>query len=109
MATVRKDLGVVVARMVGESSAMDAAARKVQNRARAAAASHRQTGAYISGIKVRSKTEYNGVRDREIISTDPASQKIEFGHSARRSKRREGPARWVPGQFIMTNAARGKG
>lgn len=99
MATVRKDCGLIVARMVGNSSAMDRAAELIRSRARANAAPHVDTGRYIDSIEIRSPIYAPaGVRDRSIIATDPASWKIEFGH------RNPKTGNWVPGQFIMTNA-----
>ena len=98
MATVRKDCGLIVARMVGNSRAMDRAAKLIKSRAEANAARHVDTGAYINSIQIRTPIYAPaGVRDRSIIATDPASWKIEFGHRAKSGE-------WVPGQFIMTNA-----
>lgn len=98
MATVRADVGLITARMCGNSSAMDRAAALIKSRAEANAASHVDTGRYISSIVVRSPIYAPaGVRDRQVIATDPASWKIEFGHRSKSGK-------WVPGQFIMTNA-----
>ena len=98
MATVRADASLVAARIAGNSSAMDRAAGVILARAKANAASHVDTGAYVNSIVVRSPIYAPaGVRDREVIATDPASWKIEFGHRSKSGK-------WVPGQFIMTNA-----
>lgn len=99
MATVRKDCGLIVARMVGNSSAMDRAAEKIRARAVANASSHVDTGHYISSIVIRTPIYTPaGVRDRTIVATDPQSWKIEFGfHHAQAD-------RWIPGQFNMTNA-----
>lgn len=101
MATVRPDCGVVVARIAGRSSAMDAAANVIKARAESAAASHVKTGDYIRSFKVR-KTVYGaaGVMDREVYNSDPQSWKIEFGFHHRQADR------WIPGQFILTNSVR---
>lgn len=101
MATVRKDTGVIVARMVGNSSAMDRAAALVKSRAEANAASHVDTGNYINSFEIKSDI-YGpaGVRDRLITNTDPASWKIEFGFHHKQADK------WIPGQFNLTNAVR---
>lgn len=106
MAKVRRDVGLIVARMVGESSAMDDAAERVRDRAKALARQHRQSGDYIDSIEITSDTKYKGVKDRLITATDAAAAHIEWGHMARRGEDAIGPPRWVPGQFIMTNAAK---
>lgn len=101
MATVRPDCGVIVARMAGRSSAMDAAANVIKSRAEAAAASHVKSGDYIRSFKV-SNWLYapKGVMDRRVTNTDPQSWKIEFGFHHKQADR------WIPGQFILTNAVR---
>lgn len=99
MATVRNDCGLIVARIAGNSSAMDRAAETIRARAIANASAHVDTGNYISSIEIRTPIYAPaGVRDRQVIATDPASWKIEFGFHHR------GADRWIPGQFIMTNA-----
>lgn len=101
MATVRPDTGLIVARIAGRSSAMDKAAGVIKSRAEAAAAAHVKTGNYISSFVVRqSLYAPAGVQDREVVNTDPASWKIEFGFRHHKSKK------WIPGQFILTNAVR---
>lgn len=99
MATVRNDCGLIVARIAGNSSAMDKAAEVIRKRAVANASSHVDTGNYISSIEIRSPIYVaGGVRDRQVIATDPQSWKIEFGFRHRDS------GEWIPGQFNMTNA-----
>ena len=103
MATVRPDAGVIVARITGRSSAMDKAAEVVKSRAVAAAQAHVKSGNYISSFKV-SNWFYapKGVMDRRVTNTDPESWKIEFGFHHKQADR------WIPGQFILTNAVRGR-
>lgn len=107
MAVVYEKIAITEAsRLCGESAEMDAIAAMVAEKAKINAARHRQTGEYIDSIKVVSD-QRPVVRDRLVLATDWAAKSIEFGHAARRSQTREGPARWVPGQFIMTETFNG--
>ncbi len=102
MATVYDGAGTLVARIVGDSSAMDKAARKVLAAARSEAAKHRDTGAYLSSLKIESVPGKKGVTDRIIYADTREAVSIEFGHLA--GKRGSPDRQWVPGKFIMINA-----
>lgn len=88
-------------RLCGEHEIMDQVAEMVAAKAKENAARHRQSGEYIDSIKIETD-QRPVVRDRLVLATDWAAKSIEFGHAAKRSSTREGPSRWVPGQFIMT-------
>lgn len=93
-------------RLCGESAQMDAVADMVAAKAKANAAAHFQTGDYINSIEVEDD-QRPVVRDRLVMANDWAAKSIEYGHAAKRSTKREGPSRWVPGQFIMTETFNG--
>lgn len=93
-------------RLCGEHEVMDQTARMIAARAKAVARRNKVTGDYIDSIKIEDD-QRPVVRDRLVLATDWAAKSIEFGHAAKRSKTREGPSRWVPGQFIMTETFNG--
>lgn len=105
MAKVWKVAGITAAKLTGQSSSMDEAAGEVLEAAKSEARKHRDTGDYIKALVVENVRGRSGVRDRLVSATDPAAMSIEFGHATRRSKSHEGPPSWVPGKFIMINAA----
>lgn len=115
MAYVSKDAQLFAAIITGRSSAMDSAAGNLMRAAKASAAQHRLTGAYISYLKVIKARGLSGngrlVDDRLVCADDPGSLSIEFGHfnkTITRTGRRvttPGGLRFVPGQFIMTRVA----
>lgn len=104
MATVNRGVGRDVAKMAGESPVMDMTADKIADLARAGAGQHRETGAFAASIKTTRTPGKHGVTDRLVYSDDPAAAPIEFGHMTRRGK--TGQPRWVPGLFILHNAAK---
>jgi hypothetical protein len=104
MATVYKGVGVKMARMVGDSRAMDEAADKVLAAVRSEAAKHRDTGDYMRSLKVEKVPGMKGVTDRVIYADTRAAVSIEFGHLS--GRRGSEDRKWVPGKFIMINAAK---
>lgn len=105
MARVNRNAGIEAARIAGESAAMDAAAKKTLTRARASAAKHANTGAYMASLATGRIKGKKGVTDREVYSDDPAALEIELGHFA---TRKDGsPGRFVPGQFNLVRASKG--
>lgn len=106
MAKVYKGVGTKLARLVGESSAMDIAAEKVKARAVANAATHHKTGAYSDNFHTGRVRGKRGVTDREVYNDHPAAAAIEFGHFA---ENRDGTlGRYVPGQFNLIRASKGQ-
>ena len=102
MAQVYKGIGTKIAKMPGVQPALDTAAATVLARAKTLAAGHVDTGAYAESLGVEKTPGKKGVVDRLVYSDDPAAAHIEYGHITR------GPRpRYVPGQFILTKAARG--
>lgn len=104
MAFVNKNAGPMAAKIAGGRAEMDAAAGSVLRSVRAVAAGHVNTGAYISKLSVhtvpsRLPSRVGIVDDRLIVSDDPASISIEYGHMVRYKNARR--VRWVPGQHIM--------
>lgn len=98
MAFVRSDCGDIVARIAGESSAMDAAAGKIADRARMLARSHVESGAYEASIATAKIAGKKGVTDRAAYTDDPGALSIEYGHTMKDGTR-------VSGQYIFTKAA----
>ena len=102
----RKFVEGEAAHLVGESAAMDQAARRVKGRVLAEAARHRQTGAYMASIHIKKVrppnyvTPGHYVKDRVIYTNDPAALSIEYGHKPSKHKTQ----RPVGGQFIFTRA-----
>lgn len=96
MAEVDRDVGVIVARMVGDSAALDDAAEAFRADVVAAAPVGKvRGGAFRSSIKVERVPGRSGVTDRLIYSDDPGARAIEYGH--------EGPdGEWVPGHYPFT-------
>lgn len=74
-----------VARMCGESSAMDVAAEKLKSAVQREAAGSIETSAFINSINVDEHPtpmgNNKGVRDRTVYSSDPGAYWIEYGHS----------------------------
>lgn len=95
MAEVDRDVGVIVARMVGDSDALDDAAEAF--RAEIIDQAPHRTGDFRSSIKVERVPGRSGVTDRLIYSDDPGALSIEYGH--------EGPnGEWVAGHFPFHKA-----
>lgn len=101
MAKVYKGTGTKVAKLVGKTAPMDAAAEKVQAKAEANAATRRDTGAYSGSFKTTSVPGKKGVTDRMVYNSHPAAVAIEFGHFTG-----EEGGSWVPGQFNLIRAAK---
>ena len=102
MAQVYNGAGTKVAKLPGVQPALDAAAAKVLANAKTLAAGHVDTGAYVESLGVEKTPGKKGVTDRLVYSDDPAAAHIEYGYISRGK-----PPRYVPGQFILTKAARG--
>lgn len=101
MAEVFKHVGVTVARMAGDSPAMDEAAALVMSIVQARAIRHRLTGDYMSKLSIKNVPGKKGVRDRMIFAGDKAAYSIEWGHTVRRAN---GSSYWLPGQHILGGA-----
>lgn len=86
MATVFRSVGVVTARMGGDSLEMTAAAEAIAAKARALAGQHRVTGDLAGSIGVALIAGKNGVTDRIAYTDDPAARSIEFGHTTKGGK-----------------------
>ncbi len=99
MSTVYRSVGVQVAIIVGNSSAMDAAADSVANKARSLAAGHRVTGDFVRSIGTAKIPGKSGVTDRIAFVDHVAAASIEFGHHQR------GTGRFVEGLHIFGRAA----
>lgn len=103
---IKPGIEVPVAVMAGKRGEMDGAAHRVKRAVLAEAAKHRLTGAYTAGIRVEKVPGVSGtgqqVTDRVVVSTDPATLSIEYGHLQRFKNSRR--VKWVPGQHIMQNA-----
>ena len=109
MATVNKNAGVVVARIVGRDPIMDQVAGKLLAKAVGRASRHVKTGSYIRSLKIANVPGKKGVRDRLVYSDDPAALSIEYGHAQRRRGdhgRNSADFVFVPGQFILSGAIR---
>lgn len=108
MAVVYKNVGIMVARMAGNSSEMDRVAGELLAKVTARAVRHRLTGAYISQLSVANVPGKSGVRDRLVIAGDKAAMSIEYGHAVRYNRnnqtRNSYNFKWVPGQYILTGA-----
>lgn len=102
MAKIYRGTGLKVAKMPGMQPALDAAARQVLTSAKALAARHVKTGAYMRSLSAAPAPGEKGVTDRIIYSDDPAAAAIEYGYLTNGDT-----PRWVPGQFILTRAANG--
>lgn len=108
MAYVSENAGPHAAVIAGQSSQMDRAADAVLRNARVLAAAHVNTGNYIKNLSVmtvpsRQPSRVGYVKDRLVVSDDPASPSIEWGHMVRYKNARR--VRWVPGQHILSRAA----
>lgn len=96
MATVYRNAGIEAAKIVGNSSAMDAAAAQLAALAR---------GAGVDPVRVRNVPGQRGVRDRIVESLDPLEVPKEFGHVIRNQP--DGPILgYVPGLHRMQAAWR---
>lgn len=106
MAEVFKNVPNQVARMAGNSSEMDVAAHKLLGIAKARAAKHRLTGAYLAKLSVENVAGKKGVRDRLVVAGDKAAMSIEYGHAQRTGNDDPSKAdfKWIPGQYILTGA-----
>lgn len=105
-AFVNKDAGTHAAIIAGHSRQMDDAANRGLRTVRSVAGAHRHTGAYIDKLSVITAPGISGngrrVSDRLIVSDDPGSPAIEYGHMVRHKHARR--VSWVPGQHIMGRA-----
>lgn len=99
MATLSTRLEKIAAQAASNRPEMDAAAAKVEALVRAEAARHRDTGELLASIHT-----VRGRIDRHVTTSDPTAMHKEFGHLAVEEKTQA--ARWVPGIFVFTNAAR---
>lgn len=86
---------------------MDRAADATLRNARILAAAHVKSGNYIENLSTmtvpsREPSRVGYVKDRLIVSDDPASPSIEWGHLVRFKNARR--VRWIPGQHILTRA-----
>ncbi|NVC23403.1 HK97 gp10 family phage protein [Kocuria salina] len=80
MAEVDRDVGVIVARMVGDSAALDDVAEAFRDEVKRLAPV--RTGAFRDSIKVKKVPGRSGVTDRLIYSDDPAAVIIEHGYES---------------------------
>lgn len=101
---ISKNAGPEAARIAGGSVQMDAAAGKVRRAVIAAAAGHRDSGAYIRSLSIQTvpsvePSRVGFVDDRIVVSTDPGALAIEYGHMQRFKGARR--VRWVPGHAPM--------
>lgn len=94
---ITADLDAKVAHLPGIQPHMDVVAAKILAKARANAAAHAQTGAYMASLGVQRA----GI-DRLVYSDDPAAAAIEFGHVTRGKT-----PKYVRGQRILLNALYG--
>ena len=103
-AYVNPRVRVEAARIAGKSPERDVAAGKTLRAVQTVAAANRLTGEYMSKLHVVTAPGLIGngrlVDDRLIVSDDPASPSIEYGHLVRFKNARR--VRWVPGQYPMT-------
>lgn len=103
---IKESVRVTAAVIAGKRGEMDGAAHRVKQAVLAEAAKHRLTGAYSTGIRIEKVPGVSGtgrqVTDRVVVSTDPATLSIEYGHLQRFKNSRR--VKWVPGQHIMQNA-----
>ncbi|EEH66383.1 hypothetical protein HMPREF0058_0749 [Actinomyces urogenitalis DSM 15434] len=99
MARVLKRAEKLAAKAASRQPAFAAEVARVEALVRAEAAKHTDTGAFAASIHVE-----HGRIDSHIVSDDPLAWHKEFGHLA--VKERSQAARWVPGTFAFTNAAR---
>lgn len=106
MAEVYKGVGTMVARMAGDHPEMDNVAHTLLALARFNAEQHRLTGNYIANLHVKNVPGKKRVRDRLVIAGDKAAISIEYGHAVRVKdpEPNESNFKWVPGQFILTDA-----
>ena len=95
MAEVYRGAGVTVAKIVGESRALDDVAARIESAAKVRAAGHGSLANRISTSRVRGRS---GVTDRMVELEHPEAGNIEFGHLARDGKT------WVPGLGVMFGA-----
>ncbi len=115
MVSIEGHARLTAAIMAGRSSEMDRVANRVKMSVLRIAAESRLTGAFMDSVSVQKVPGEAGVgvrvRDRIIVTTDPAALSIEYGHHA--SGRDQpginlpnAPANGtrVPGKFIFTRA-----
>lgn len=105
MAEVYKGAGTKIAKLPGVQPVLQSAAESIKAKAEANASVHHRTGEYSSAFEVKSVPGKNGVRDRLVENTHPASAIIEYGHFAEKMDGSLGE--WVPGQFNLTRAVNG--
>ena len=99
MAQVFKRAEKLAAKAASRQTAFAAEVARVEALVRAEAARHTDSGAFAASIHGR-----QGRIDSHIVSDDPLAWHKEFGHLA--VEERSQAARWVPGIFAFTNAAR---
>ena len=105
MSQVYKSVGVQVARLAGDSTAMDRGATRVADTARTLARSHRVSGEFLRGIGTARIKGKRGVIDRIAFVDHSAAFSIEFGHQTRLGKGVHGPRHYVEGLHIFGRAA----
>lgn len=105
MAQVYKVAGILAAQIAGEDPAMDIAAERVADAARAFAAPHNVTGEYLAGIGTERIRGKRGVTDRIAYVDHEAAASIEFGHQTRVGEGVHGPPEHVEGLHIFGRAA----
>lgn len=98
MVELDNDVGNIIARMAGDSSAMDGFAGELEAKAKALAPVDK--GNYARSIHAEKIPGKNGVTDRAVSTDDPNAVAIEFGHTARDGKT------FVPGHFTLIKASR---
>jgi hypothetical protein len=101
MANLDRDLSTQVAKMVGESGALDPVADLVADLARANYAGHGDAAGYISVVHEVSE---GGVREPVVVFDHPAARFLELGHIYVDRRTGERTNRWVPGIHGMRNA-----
>lgn len=103
MAYVNERVRVDAAIIAGQSAEMDVVAGRVFRAVKAVAASHRNTGSFISKLVIATVPGEQGtgrqVSDRVVTSTDDATLSIEYGHLVRHKSARR--VTWVPGQHNL--------
>lgn len=103
MANLDRDLSKQVAKMVGESGALDPVADQIAAAARANYAGH---GNAASFVHVEHEVSH-GVREPRVVFDHPAARFLEMGHIYVDRQTGERTNRWIPGVHGLRNAAEG--
>lgn len=102
-AHVNAQAELVVARIAGQSPAMDHAANRIQLAVRSVASQYVDTGAYIDAFQVVTVPGLAGngrlVNDRLVANDDPAALPQEYGYLRRFKGSRR--VQYIPGRHIM--------